>query len=108
MHTPRIGRRIMALAEVQGFVVESAEKLRRRVAQLVRRPPESDHDPMLAMLAAAPVDDEPITDDDRRHIDEGWQAYREGRVVSSEEAKQGCLDAGGDTGRREKNRAVAV
>lgn len=108
MHTPRIGRRIMALAEVQEFVVESADILRRRVAWLIRQPPESDQDPVLAMLAAAPVDDEPITDDDRRHIAEGWQAYREGRVVSSEEAKQGCLDAGGDTDRMEENRAVAV
>jgi hypothetical protein len=98
----------MALAEVQEFVVGSVERLRRRVAWLIRQPPEPDHDPVLAMLAAAPIDDEPITDDDRRHIEEGWQAYREGRVVSSEEAKQGCLDAGGDTGHREKNRAIAV
>jgi hypothetical protein len=111
VHAPRIGRRIMALAEVQEVLVESAGRLRRRVAWLIRRSPEpeqEERDPVLAMLAAAPVDDEPVTDDDRRHIAEGWQAYREGRVVSSEEAKQACLDAKGDTGRREANPAKPV
>ena len=101
----------MALAEVQEVLVESAGRLRRRVAWLIRRSPEpeqEEQDPVLAMLAAAPVDDEPVTDDDRRHIGEGWQAYREGRVVSSEEAKQACLDTKGDTGRREANPAIPV
>jgi len=111
MHAPRIGRRIMALAEVQEVLVESAGRLRRRIAWLIRQSPEPEHqeqDPVLAMLAAAPVDDEPVTDNDRRHIAEGWQAYREGRVVSSEEAKQACLDAKGDTGRKEANPAIPV
>jgi hypothetical protein len=111
VHAPRIGRRIMALAEVQEVLVESAGRLRRRVALLIRRSPEpeqEEQDPVLAMLAGAPVDDEPVTDNDRRHIAEGWQAYREGRVVSSEEAKQACLDAKGDTGRREANPAIPV
>ncbi len=49
-------------------------------------PPEEpdECDPVLAMLAACPVDDEPVTDDDRRRIEEGWQAYRDGRVVSAQ------------------------
>ena len=111
MYAPRIGRRIMALAEVQDVLVQSAGRLRRRIAWLTRRSPEPEQeqqDPVLAMLAAAPVDDEPVTDDDRRLIAEGWQAYQEGRVVSSEEAKQACLDAKGDAGRREANPAIPV
>lgn len=111
MHAPRIGRRIMALAEVQEVLVESAGKLRRRIAGLIRQSPEpelQEQDPVLAMLAAAPVDDEPVTDDDRRHIAEGWQAYREGRVVSSEEAKPACLDLKDDNGRMGANQAIPV
>ncbi len=43
-----------------------------------------ERDPVLVMLAASPVDNEPVTDDDRRRIEEGWQAYRDGRVVSAQ------------------------
>jgi hypothetical protein len=38
---------------------------------------DTDGDPMLAMLASLPIDDEPVTDEDRRRLDEGWRAYRE-------------------------------
>src|SRR5688500_13151835 len=44
VHAPRIGRRIMALAEVQEVLVESAGKLRRRVASLIRQSPEPEQD----------------------------------------------------------------
>ena len=85
MHAPLLGRLGMALAEVQEFVAESVSRLKRttrRVAWLIRKPPEDDQDPVLAMLARAPVDDEPVTDDDRRHIAEGWQGLWDGQVVS--------------------------
>lgn len=111
MLAPRIGRRIMALVEVQEVLVVSASRLRRRVASLIQtspQPEQEEHDPVLAMLVAAPVDDEPVTDDDRRHIAAGWQAYRAGRVVSSEDAKQACLDAKGDADRTEANQAIPV
>lgn len=63
---------------------------------------------MLAMLASLPVDDKPVPDEDRRHIEEGWQAYRAGEVVSAEEVKRGCLDATGEPRRTAKGRAAAV
>jgi len=45
------------------------------------------------MLDAAPVDDEPVTDDDRRHVDEGGQAWRDGQMLLAEDIKVTCLDA---------------
>jgi hypothetical protein len=54
---------------------------------------EADQDPVLALLATAPVEDEPVSEDDRKHIADGWQAYRDGRVMTEEEVKQGCRDS---------------
>ena len=111
VHAPLIGRLGMALAEVQELVAISVGKLKRttrRVVWLIRQPPENDQDPVLAMLASAPVDDEPITDDDRRHIEEGRQAFRAGRVVSSEEARRACLDGKGEPDRKEASQAAVV
>jgi hypothetical protein len=111
MRAPLMGRLSMALTEVQDFVAEMISRLKRtqrRSSELNQEPSQGDQDPVLAMLARAPVDDEPVTDDDQRHIAEGWQAYREGRVVSSEEAKQGCLDARGEKDPREASRAVRM
>jgi hypothetical protein len=45
-------------------------------------------DPLLRSFLFAPPDDEPLTDEERAAIDEGWQAYREGRVVSADELPQ--------------------
>jgi hypothetical protein len=73
-----------------------------------QKPPQNDQDRVLTMLARAPVDDEPITDDDRRHIAEGWQAYREGRVVSSEEATQASFDVRGEPHTGELKRGEPV
>lgn len=53
---------------------------------------EPETDPVPAMLASAPADNESLTEDDKRHIDEGWRAYRDRKTVSSEEAKQACLE----------------
>jgi hypothetical protein len=54
---------------------------------------DTDDDPMPAMLASLPIDDEPVTDKDRRHIDAGWRAYREGEVVSAEDVMHVYLDS---------------
>ena len=67
-----------------------------------------NQDPILAMLDAAPIDDEPLTDDDRRHIEEGWEAYRNGQVFSAEEIKRVCLDAKSDKRSLETKRAAPV
>ena len=44
-------------------------------------------DPVLALLASAPVDDEPVTEDDGRQIADGWEAYRGKGVILSPQAK---------------------
>jgi hypothetical protein len=111
VHAPLVGRLITALAEVQAFVGGSVGRLRRGIRRLSwsdRQPPEADHDPVLAMLAAAPVDDEPITDDDRRHIEEGRQAYRDGCVVSAEDVKRACLGARADKDPAAAEQPIAV
>jgi len=45
-------------------------------------------DPMIAMLDAAPEDNEPLTDEDREAIAEGVREYRGGEFVSAAEAKR--------------------
>ncbi len=108
MHAPRIGRRFSALTEVQQAGSDLLCRFRRRVTLIVRRPLETDEDPVLAMLAAAPVDDEPVTDDDKWHIEEGRRAYRDGQVLSAEEVRRACLDPRGNESRRAEDPAVAV
>lgn len=44
-------------------------------------------DPMLAVLEAAPFDDEPYTTDDRAASEEGWAAYQQGKAVSVAELR---------------------
>ena len=60
-------------------------------------PPASDGtddvDPVLAVLSAAPIDDEPVTEDDDRAIAEGWRAYRAGQTISADEAKRSLAGA---------------
>jgi hypothetical protein len=38
-------------------------------------------DPVVAAFEAAPVDDEPYTDEDRAASDEGWAAYQRGEAI---------------------------
>lgn len=38
-------------------------------------------DPVVAAFEAAPVDDEPYTDEDRAAADEGWNAYQRGEAI---------------------------
>jgi hypothetical protein len=45
-------------------------------------------DPMLRVLAEAPEDDEPLTDEERASIEEGVAAYQRGEAISANEAKR--------------------
>ncbi|MGH2614792.1 MAG: hypothetical protein ACRDJC_06105 [Thermomicrobiales bacterium] len=45
-------------------------------------------DPFVEMLESAPLDDEPVTEDDVRSLEEGWQDYLAGRYVTSDEVKR--------------------
>lgn len=49
---------------------------------------ERSNDPIDEALAAAPYDDEPLTEEDRRAIEEAEEDIRAGRVVSHEEVKR--------------------
>jgi hypothetical protein len=42
---------------------------------------DDTQDPVLARLQAAPLDDEPYTDEDSLASDEGWGAYLRGEAV---------------------------
>jgi hypothetical protein len=97
MHAPWANRLFVALVEVQKTLARAANKLTKRPRLRVVSHDEPANgefsDPVLALLAAAPIDDEPVSADDRRHIAEGWKAYREGRMVPEEGAVQECLEA---------------
>ena len=45
-------------------------------------------DPILRSFLFAPIDDEPVTEAEREAIDEGWQAYRAGRVAPASQIRQ--------------------
>lgn len=45
-------------------------------------------DRLEAALADAPIDDEPLTDEDRAAIEAGWEDYRQGRTITLEELLQ--------------------
>jgi len=49
--------------------------------------------PLLRALQAAPLDDEPLTEEDRVALEEGERDRVEGRIVSHEEARRRLLGA---------------
>lgn len=51
-------------------------------------------DPLRAVLDAAPLDDEPVTDDDLAAIREGLEEKAAGEVVPHEEVKRLLREAG--------------
>jgi hypothetical protein len=51
-------------------------------------------DPFLEMLESAPLDDEPVTEDDLRSLEEGWQDYLAGNYVTSDEIKRRYREQG--------------
>ena len=57
---------------------ERLDEARRRLAELV-------DDPVLRALMLAPVDDEPLTDEERASIDEAKAAYHRGEWISDDE-----------------------
>lgn len=80
--------------------------LKNRLHELVERLPEPEEhaalrfleylaergaDPVLRALAAAPDEDEPLTDEDREALRQGREDAAAGRVVSHEEAVRRLL-----------------
>ena len=45
-------------------------------------------DPVQLALLAAPVDDEPVTDEDRRDIEAAREEYRRGETLSTEDVRR--------------------
>lgn len=45
-------------------------------------------DPLQRALLAAPVDDEPVTEDDRADLDAARSEYRRGETVSNEDVRR--------------------
>ena len=50
-------------------------------------------DPVTRALELAPEDDEPVSDEDRIAIREGWEDYRAGRGVSSGDVRRKNRDS---------------
>jgi hypothetical protein len=49
---------------------------------------EEPQDPVLAILARVPIDDEPLTADEERAIVEGWAAYHRGEAEPAADAQE--------------------
>ena len=48
----------------------------------------NEQDPAMAAALSAPLDDEPLTDEDRQAIEEGRQDIAAGRVVSNDQIRR--------------------
>jgi hypothetical protein len=101
---------IVAFEKVQKSMVRTihrpVKREQDRTSRRVHSAQGNQSDPVLALLEAAPIDDESVTEDDERHIAEGWQAYREGKIVSAEGAKLECHGAiEGESARVEDRKA---
>jgi hypothetical protein len=55
---------------------------------------ETEEDPVLKALREAPLDDEPVTEEDLKALEEAWEDVRQGRVVSHEEVRRRVLEGG--------------
>jgi hypothetical protein len=73
----------MTRAELHRLVDELPEESVAAAGVLLTRA----KDPMVAILEAAPFDDEPYTGDDREASDEGWVAYRRGEAITVAELR---------------------
>lgn len=52
----------------------------------------SDHpDPLLWTLETAPLEDEPVSEEEGDGVDEAWTEYRAGSTVSAEDARRQLL-----------------
>jgi hypothetical protein len=101
VHAPQSGRLTTLLTGLRQTIRAFWWKLRCRPSCAQ----EPGDDPMLEMLASMPIDGEPLTDEDRRNIDVGWQAYRDGQVVTAEEVRRRSHHTKGEPAKR---RAAAV
>jgi hypothetical protein len=77
-------------------------KAKERLYRLVEQIPEGDiraaeryleylaerGDPFIRKLMNAPLDDEPVTEEEEAGVREAWEDYKAGRVHSLEEIKQ--------------------
>lgn len=52
---------------------------------------ETEEDPVVKALREAPPDDEPVTEEDLKVLEEAWEDVRQGRVVSHEEVQRRAL-----------------
>jgi hypothetical protein len=64
-------------AELHGLVDELPDESGDAAGILLTRA----QDQMVAALEAAPLDDEPYTEDDRASSDAGWAAYQRGEAI---------------------------
>jgi hypothetical protein len=58
------------------------------VEQSIRRVMDVEDDPVMRSLRRAPIDDEPLTAEERAAIDEGLRSLSEGRGITTEELKR--------------------
>ena len=59
---------------------------KRHIHMPIRR--RLSRDPVLAMLAAAPLTDDPVSEDELESLRAGWEEHHAGLTISSEEIKQ--------------------
>jgi len=106
-----MGRLAVAAVEVQEALIETAGRIKQIARSQIERwtwreQGSENDDPVLAMLAKSPIDDEPLTADDIARMEQGWDAYQRGETISAEEAKRACRGAKDATSRIEADRAV--
>lgn len=100
---PCVSRRsLLPSRETRPLLKETPVTTREQLHHLIDRLPDEDlpavqrvlsalcetADLALSALAEAPLDDEPLTDEDEAAIAEGWEHHRAGKGISAEDAKR--------------------
>jgi len=58
------------------------------IKKLLKHAIEDDYDPVLHALANAPLDDEPVTEEEEERIRQADDDFKHGRTVSMDEVKK--------------------
>lgn len=99
------GRAWLARTPIQ-IEDEQPKSAPRRFAGIDTPEPLTFVDRLEAALADAPIDDEPLTDEDRAAIEAGWEDYRQGQTNTLDELLERNLRPAGSsaTGRTSASR----
>ena len=83
---------VVTKQDLHNLIDEIPEQEHQAAAEYLQRLRDLARDPLYQALMNAPIDDEPLTPEERRMIDEAKAEVARGEVISSEEADRLLFD----------------